>query len=552
MLLLVSSFGPALQGAIGPGWTNPTGKYGSMVVYLQVLDASGTPVQDSNSRVGAFIGTNPMGVASIMPGPNASQLYQLVLRADTSGSVVSYQLYHGVYQQALALSSNTVFQDSNTLGTIAHPVQLSIVGPPVTNPTSPTSFAQSFGGVSATSDWQGQGVPALYKYAAGGTTNRADRFKLPQVSVVGGKLQCTYLARTNDPNLSFSVEGNSSHTNTNGWSAVGVSTSVVGTTNVNGTPLQVRCATVTSSSNAPQFLRLKVGNAIGGSSQAQVSGDVLGSTPVDLPAGGRLVAPVYVKPSAYSGSSTVSGNNFSASGLTPNEFHPTLHTDAPNYPTHYVEVTSGAYQGYCYDISSNDSNGITVYGMPPALQGQTVNLCVRPHVTLGDIAVGASGLSDYADSVTIYRAGNQHESYIYAGRGFLCQDYATPANDVIIYPGTGVILNNNSAARITFSGAVKQTRTVVPIFPGENLVAPLDPVGGGGLNDQSLAPALTPYSDSVSVPSTDGKLQNASYYSDGSQLLDNGYTPLRSSNAPILPVGSSLIINSQRNSYWAR
>ena len=92
--------------------------------------------------------------------------------------------------------------------------------------------------------------------------------------------------------------------------------------------------------------------------------DVVGYSNVNASSGTVLIVPGFVKASAYSGSATISGQNLSATGLTTGALNTSNHSDRPNYPTHYVEITAGTYEGYSFDIASNTATQITAVGLP--------------------------------------------------------------------------------------------------------------------------------------------------------------------------------------------
>jgi hypothetical protein len=280
-----------------------------------------------------------------------------------------------------------------------------------------------------------------------------------------------------------------------------------------------------------------------------VSTPIVGFSKVEAPAGGRIVAPVFVKAPVFSGSSVISGQSFS--GSFSSALNPTSFTDRPNYPTHYVEIVSGANEGMSFDVESASGSSLTVSGIPSSLNGATVSIVIRPHINLADLATSSVGLQDHRDAITIFRENNQKSSYIYTSTGVVADDYATPADNVVIYPGTGVVLNNGASASFTSSGQVKTTKTIVPIYSGESIVAPVDPQGGKTVSQLNIAGALVPYSDSFSLVSTSGNLAANSFYSDGTDVLDENYSPVSGSTDLGLSFGNGLIINANTDSNCA-
>jgi len=273
--------------------------------------------------------------------------------------------------------------------------------------------------------------------------------------------------------------------------------------------------------------------------------DVMGYSIVPLQSGGSAVVPPFVNPSSYSASSTFDGvSNLSASGLTAGAFNA-----ASGYPAFFVEICSGSYAGYNFPVVSNTSSSIVVAGLPSDL-GATVSIKVRPYTTLSTVANGSAGLSDYADTLTLYRSNNMISSYIYTSSGVLADDYATPSGIVPISPGTGCVINNSLNSSVTFVGEVDANQCVVPLNAGTTLVGPLNPVGGVNVTSINLASALAPYTDSASLVASDGSLAITSFYSDGSNLLDANYTPLTSNGSPTVAAGNGILVNSGQNSVW--
>lgn len=279
-----------------------------------------------------------------------------------------------------------------------------------------------------------------------------------------------------------------------------------------------------------------------------VSTPIVGFSKVEAPAGGRIVAPIFVKAPVFSGTSSISGQSFS--GSFSSALDPTSYTDRPNYPTHYVEITSGVNEGLSFDVISAGPTGITVSGVPAGMTGTSVSIVVRPHITLADLAASGSGLQDFSDAITIFRENNQKASYIYTSTGVVADDYSTPADHVVIYPGTGVVLNNGASASFTFTGQVKTTKTIVPIYSGESIIAPVDPQGGKKVSQLNIAGALAPFSDAFSVISTSGNLNASSFYSDGSEVLDENYSPVAGLTDLSVTVGNGMIINANTDASW--
>jgi hypothetical protein len=225
-------------------------------------------------------------------------------------------------------------------------------------------------------------------------------------------------------------------------------------------------------------LAILVTAVMGGNAQT-VTSDIVGYSKVSVPSGTRAVVPGFVKSAVFTGVGTITSQSLSASGLAADALKPTSFTDGrPNYPTHYIEITSGAYEGYSFDVSSNTGTSVSVSGLPSALNGTQVNYVIRPHLTLGDI--DSSNLPDGNVVLNIFNnPSTPAVTYLYDSAGAWYDGNGNYLmNHVVIYPGTGISLNNTSGTfSITFSGSVKPTKTAVPVYKNAavNLVGPMNP-----------------------------------------------------------------------------
>ena len=280
----------------------------------------------------------------------------------------------------------------------------------------------------------------------------------------------------------------------------------------------------------------------------------VGYSKLDIPVGGRLIAPVFIKPAVFTGSATISSGVLSISGgLTPNALNQTSFNDRPNFPKYYVKVTSsGSNEGLVLDIVSNAASTITVSGAS-GLTG-TVSIEVVAHYTLLDFANESSGLLPFIDAATFYDSGNAKRTYYYSGSGFLADDYSTPADHVVVYPGSGFILNAGAASSVTMTGRVNQTQTLVPVYAGESIVAPIDPSGITKIASSNLGSAMAPYIDAASAVLLDGSLATQTYYTDGAGMLDDSYTALdaNAANTPKVAAGNGFIVNANADGYWVQ
>ena len=121
-----------------------------------------------------------------------------------------------------------------------------------------TSFAGEWAGQTATSDANGDGVPALAEYALGGIAGSNNLGVLPQVTRSNTTLTLSALVRTNDPKLSVFPQAASS-LGTNAWSSGGFTTNI----STNGVPngFERRTYIYDAGTNPRTFLRLFITNA---------------------------------------------------------------------------------------------------------------------------------------------------------------------------------------------------------------------------------------------------------------------------------------------------
>lgn len=217
-----------------------------------------------------------------------------------------------------------------------------------------------------------------------------------------------------------------------------------------------------------------------------VSTPIVGFSKVTIPNGSRAVVPGFVKPAAYSSSGTVSGQSVAATSLTANAFQPTQFSGGtPNFPTHYLEIVSGPYEGYSFDVVSNTVTSVVVDGLPVALNGTTIQYVVRPHLKIGDI--DSSTLPEGNLVLSVFNnPSSPVTTYLYdAGGNWYDGSGSYLMNHAVIYPGTGISLANaTSAFDINFTGQVKVTKTVVPVYrlASVNLVGPMNPSTQSVLN----------------------------------------------------------------------
>jgi acetyl esterase/lipase len=124
------------------------------------------------------------------------------------------------------------------------------------------TFTSAMGGVSPTSDLDYDGMNALLEYALGGSMDRNDQDRMPAVTFSNNELSLTYLARTDDTSLSILPEVSMDLTSNSVWISStnpnsGITVTILGTVDINGTTFERRRATVAIDSTSAKFMRIK-------------------------------------------------------------------------------------------------------------------------------------------------------------------------------------------------------------------------------------------------------------------------------------------------------
>jgi hypothetical protein len=282
---------------------------------------------------------------------------------------------------------------------------------------------------------------------------------------------------------------------------------------------------------------------------ATVTSDIVGYSKISAPSGTVTIVHGFVKAAKFTGPAIVSGQSFAVSGFSAGALNTSTYSDRPNYPTHYVEITSGPYEGYAYDIVSNSGTSITASEVPFELSGQTVSVAVRAHVTLDDIA--SPSMADYSDAVNLVNPDGTATTRFYASGSWVAEDYSSPAGHTVLYPGQALSFSSGGAT-ITTTGVVKATKTAVPLYAAAvNFVGPLSPSGDTKMNVLQIAPYLAPYGDGFNAFTNDGNMTTAAtYYSDGAAILDAGYSALNPSATDSIGTNTGFAVSVTADTYW--
>ena len=151
----------------------------------------------------------------------------------------------------------TATQTGNSNFTAALPVTQAL-----TVSSASSTFTSVMGGVSPTSDLDYDGMNALLEYALGGSMDRNDQDRMPAVTFSNNELSLTYLARTDDTSLSVLPEVSMDLTSNSVWISStnpksGITVTILGTVDINGTTFERRRATVAIDSTGAKFMRIK-------------------------------------------------------------------------------------------------------------------------------------------------------------------------------------------------------------------------------------------------------------------------------------------------------
>jgi hypothetical protein len=101
-------------------------------------------------------------------------------------------------------------------------------------------------------------------------------------------------------------------------------------------------------------------------------------------------------------------------------------------------------------------------------------------------------------------------------------------------------------------GNVNTTKTLVPIYAGESIVAPTDPSGITKVALINLGSSIAAYSDAASVVRLDGSLATTTFYTDGVDMLDDSYTAIIPASSPLVDAGNGFIINAAVDGVWTQ
>jgi hypothetical protein len=173
---------------------------------------------------------------------------------------------------------------------------------------------------------------------------------------------------------------------------------------------------------------------------------IVGYNTIHMEGGVNFINSPFINQPIYSGNGLVNGSTITINSPI------TIDSSQP----YYVELSDGSI----FDIVSYSNGIINVLNLPSILQGQTISISIRHHVTLGEIVKNSTGFSDYSDALSTPN-GDGCVSYIYISNGVVEGDYATPADNTILYPDEKLIINNSYNISVTFFGELAFADNIV-------------------------------------------------------------------------------------------
>lgn len=219
----------------------------------------------------------------------------------------------------------------------------------------------------------------------------------------------------------------------------------------------------------------------------------------------------------------ITGSTATTLTLAANALTASAYNAVSGTPTYYVEiVAAGANQGVVIDITSNTATSITLASdiSAMALAG-TEQIFIRKHVTVLSLFAGTeSMLNAFSDSITFFNSDASTITYFYIGAGAWSSDFSnSDGNNRPIDPGTGFIFNTAGDVKLTISGEVKTSPTVVQITGNGvvNIVGPVNPLVGSSKQIVQLGFAnMAAFSDSITFYAPgDNITPLLTYFADG-------------------------------------
>jgi FlaG/FlaF family flagellin (archaellin) len=285
-------------------------------------------------------------------------------------------------------------------------------------------------------------------------------------------------------------------------------------------------------------------------SQTTVSTPVVGFSKSSFSSGTTGLGVGFIKPDVYTGvASAVSASTLSVTGASFGSYGP-----VGGLPVYYIEIKSGPLVGYVADIVSNTGTTLTLAANLASISGTTPSFTIRPHQKVSNLFAGNSSLSDYVDTVILYNADGSSTSLLRdssSATGWV-DPVAFTAADAIVYPGQAFLLNAAGSGAVTFTGVVKTTPTLIPLYANAvNFVTAGNPSVNPALQTSGIGNNLAGYVDTVATFLTDGS------FGEGSNFLwagapDGFIDPVSFSavTGANLPGTGAILVNVSADTTW--
>ena len=200
---------------------------------------------------------------------------------------------------------------------------------------------------------------------------------------------------------------------------------------------------------------------------AQSYTDPVGAVAQEIVQGNQLISVPFQQPVSYQG--VVTSISSSLIGLS----------DVPALPDPcYLQVLTGIAEGQVSTIVSFDASSVSLESEIGNLSiGDTI--AIHPHIKLSDFTTYIKATD--GDLITVYNPdGSSVTAEFFTGFGWYDALTDTIVDELIVFPGEGVVLNAVSARSAVFYGSVN-TAPVIQFSAGSgvvNLIGTLNPVGG--------------------------------------------------------------------------
>lgn len=261
--------------------------------------------------------------------------------------------------------------------------------------------------------------------------------------------------------------------------------------------------------------------------------DPVGAVAMEVPSGSHVMSFAFQHPKIFQGVlANVSGSVLSFA------------SDVPSINgAYYVQVVSGSARGRTETVATISNGSATLWASIPGLSiGDVVAL--RAHTVLDDlVAVANPAIPDDA-VLTLYNTDGSSESYIFSG-GDWYENFGAfdLANEVIIHPGEGFVINLPTDTGLIMTGSVSVDPVVVPVGPSFSIVGTINPSSNQS-SDSSLGAIFGNVGEDsiVSVYSNDGDLTlTTSYIFGGGDWYEN-HGAFNIANSVVVESPNALVI----------